>query len=169
MGCYDGAEVCELVGSYMLNQFKHVVSKGTERKREQIVKIFKKCGLCITIQCNLKMVDFLDVTCDLYNKPIYINKQSNHPPNIMKQFPKSIAKRISDTSSRKNIFDKSISIYQDALSESGFKEELKYTPSDTSLQEENNKRIRRRRRIYGLILHIQGMLKQTLVRFFSAY
>ena len=42
------------------------------------------------IQCKLKSVEFLDVTFDLYNnlhkpfrkptnKPIYINKQSNHP------------------------------------------------------------------------------------------
>ena len=27
-GCYDGAEVCQLVGSYMLNQLKHAVNKG---------------------------------------------------------------------------------------------------------------------------------------------
>ena len=27
MGCYDGAEVCELMGSYMLNQLKHDVNK----------------------------------------------------------------------------------------------------------------------------------------------
>ena len=58
---------------------------------------------------------------------------------------KSIAKRISDTSSSKDIFDKSISIYQNALCESGFKEELKYTPSDTSFQEENDQRTRRRK------------------------
>ena len=33
------------------------------------------------------------------NKPIYINKHSNHPPSILKQLPKSIEKRISKTSS----------------------------------------------------------------------
>ena len=58
MGYYDGAEVCELVGSYMLNQFKHTVNKesiglyrdddlrifhkipkpGIGRKKKQIVK-----------------------------------------------------------------------------------------------------------------------------------
>ena len=103
----------------------------------------------------LKLVDFLDVTFDLYNnlykpyrkpnkKPIYINKQSKHPPNVLKQLPKSTAKKISDTSSSKDIFDKSISIYQNALCESGFKEDLRYTPSDTSFQEENNQRTRRR-------------------------
>ena len=27
MGCYDGAEVCELVGSYMLNKLRHDVNK----------------------------------------------------------------------------------------------------------------------------------------------
>ena len=32
------------------------------------------------------------------NKPISINKQSNHPQNVLKQLPKSIANRISDTS-----------------------------------------------------------------------
>ena len=54
--------------------------------------------------------------------------------------PKSIAKRILDTSSSKDIFDKSISIYENALSESGFKEELKYTPNDTMFQEEKSKK-----------------------------
>ena len=87
MGCYDGAEVRELVGSYMLNQLKHDVNKESiglyrddglgvfnnipkpeiERKKKQIVKRFKECVLSITIQCNLKSVDFLDVTFDLYN------------------------------------------------------------------------------------------------------
>ena len=42
------------------------------------------------------------------NKPIYINKHSNHPPSILKQLPKSTEKRISETSSNKNIFDESI-------------------------------------------------------------
>ena len=47
--------------------------------------------MSITIQCNLKTVDLLDVTFDVdknvykpfrkeINKPIYINKHSNHPP-----------------------------------------------------------------------------------------
>ena len=59
------------------------------------------------------------------NKLIYINKQSNNLPNVLKQLPKSIAKIISDTTSSKDIFDKSISFYQNALCKSGFKEGLK--------------------------------------------
>ena len=50
-----------------------------------------------------------------------------------------MVKRTSATSSSKDIFDKSISVYQNALYESGFKEALKYTPSDTSFQEETIK------------------------------
>ena len=85
-------------------------------------------------------MDLLDVTFDLYNnlykpyrkpnnKPIDI---FNHPPNALKQWSKSISKRMSNTSSSKDIFDKSIPIYQNELYESGFKEELKYTPSEKS-------------------------------------
>ena len=99
--------------------------------------------MTITIQCNLKTVDFLDVTFDLdnnaykpfrkdNNKPIYINKHSNHPPSILKQLPKSIEKRISETSSNKDIFDESIKPYKDALKESSFSEALNYIASATN-------------------------------------
>ena len=128
MGCYDGAELCELVGSIILNKLTSIVSISEislyrddglgifynvskpeiERKKKAIVKVFKGCGLTIIIQCNLKTVDFLDVTFDLdnnayksfckeNNKPIFINKHSNHPPSILKQLQKSIEKRISKT------------------------------------------------------------------------
>ena len=121
MGCYDSAKVCELVGSFILNELTSIVSKSDvglyhdddglgifynisrpeiERKWKAIVKVFKGCGLSITIHCNLlKTVDFLDVTFDLdnnvykpfrqeNNKPVYINKHSNHPPSILKQLAK---------------------------------------------------------------------------------
>ena len=103
----------------------------------------------------MKSLDFLDVTFELYNnlykpyrkpinKPSCINKQANHPPML----PKPIAKKISSTSSSKHIFDKSFLIYQNALSKSGFKEELKYTPSDVSFREENNQKTRRKKIIW---------------------
>ena len=125
MGCDDGAEVCELVETYILNKLKNVTNKENiglyrddglgifqnipkteiERKKKQIVKVFKDCGFSITIKCNLKSTDFLDVTFDLVsdickpyrkpsNKPLYINKHFNHPPNILKQLPESIEKHI---------------------------------------------------------------------------
>ena len=146
MGCYDGAEVCELVGTYILNKLKNVTNKEniglyrdnglgifqnipkieTKRKKKEIVKVFKDCGLSITIKCNLKSIDFLDITFDLVNsiyksyrkpcnKPLYINKHSKQPPNILKQLPKSIGKRISETSSNDDVFNRSIKIYNDVI------------------------------------------------------
>ena len=127
MGCFNGAEICELVGTYIqskltnimdkegvglylddgLGVFKNISRPETERKKKAIVKAI---GLSIVVDTNQKTVDFLDVTFDLdknickpyqkpNNSPIYINKNSNHPPNILKQLPKSIFKPISETSS----------------------------------------------------------------------
>ena len=61
MSCYDGAEVCEPVGTYILNKLKNVTNKENiglyrdnglrlfqnipktekERKKKQIIKVFK--------------------------------------------------------------------------------------------------------------------------------
>ena len=67
----------------------------SEKIRKSIQAIFRKNELKITIQCNLKIVDYLDVTFNLtdssyrpFNKTNneinYIHKQSNHPPSIIK-------------------------------------------------------------------------------------
>ena len=70
MGCFDGAEVCELVGVYILHLLKTVIRKENvglyhdyglgilrnssgpeiERKRKQIIRVFKSCGLNITVK-----------------------------------------------------------------------------------------------------------------------
>ena len=66
------------------------------------------------------------------NKSICINRHSNHPPSILKQLPKSIEKRISETLSNKDIFDESIKPYKDALKESDFSEALNYIAQTTN-------------------------------------
>ena len=121
MGTYDGAKVCELVGIYMLhllsrrynkNDFVLYREKGlavlknkngpqSEQVKKNIQKVFKKHGLDIIIQCNMKIVNYLDVTFNLndgtykpYKKPNneirYIHKDSNHPPSVIPQIPPSI-------------------------------------------------------------------------------
>ena len=146
MGCYDGAEVCELVGSYLLKKVSNIVDKKSiglyrddglailqnlsgpqiERKRKDIIKMFKTAGLNITIQAGLRIVNFLDVQFNLNNStyqpyrkpgntPVYINKKFNHPPAVLKQLPKSISKRISDISSDENIFCNSMQYTQKRL------------------------------------------------------
>ena len=126
MGCFNGAEIWELVGIFNLHQLKSVMRKENaglyqddglgilqnlsgpedERMKKRIIKVFKDCGLNITIKMNLKTVDFLDVRFNLIknsyrpfrnpnSKPVYSHEQSNHPPNILKELSKSINKRIS--------------------------------------------------------------------------
>ena len=51
----------------------------------------------------------------IIGSPIYTNKNSNHPPNVLKQLPKSITKRFSEALSSEYIFNKSIKIYSKTL------------------------------------------------------
>ena len=85
-------------------------STDRNRMRKNIIKIFKDTGFAIDIETNLKIVDFLDITFNLnngtyrpYKKPndllSYINKSSNHPPQIINQLPKTINERFSRNSS----------------------------------------------------------------------
>ena len=117
-----------------------------DRKRKKIIKIFKECGLSITCEINKKIVDFLDLRFNLNdktyepyrklsNEPIYINKQSNHPPNIIADIPKAISKRLANILYNKNVFDRNVDIYQTALKISGFHGTIIY--NDQSEQAKN--------------------------------
>ena len=97
MGCFYGAEVCELVGVYILHLLRTVMRKDNvglyrddglgilrnssgpeiERKRKQIIQIFKSCGLNITVKTNLKTVDFPDVRLGLVNSRCKPYQKSN--------------------------------------------------------------------------------------------
>ena len=89
-------------------------------------EIFKNHNLQITIEANKKVVGFLDLTLDLrtgvynpYKKPnnnmAYIQKQSNHPPSIIKNLPKGINKRLFTNSSDAQTFKEAILLYIEAL------------------------------------------------------
>ncbi len=116
MGSYDGAEIYELVGLFILNKLGQKFGKENimksksallaDKTRKELHKCFEQFGLKITAEANLHVVNFLDVTFDLnngkfkpYRKPnddlLYINRHSNHPPSIIKQLPTSINKHIS--------------------------------------------------------------------------
>ena len=94
-----------------------------------------------TIQYNLKIVDYLDVTFNLtdssyrpFNKTNneinYIHKQSNHPPSIIKQLPLSVERRLSKLSSNEKIFNDPVPIYQEALIKAGYNHMLTYQKHD---------------------------------------
>ena len=176
MGAYDGAEVCELVGLFLLSLlsekfikeniglyrddglgiFRNINGHQADKIRKEFHKLFKQHGLSLEIECNLKTVNYLDITLDLnkgtykpYRKPndetLYIDAKSNHPTNILKQLPKSIETRLSNLSSNSEIFNEASKHYQNVLNHSGYNYELQYKPSQTN--ENKNTRKNRKRNI----------------------
>ena len=130
--------------------FKNTSGPMNERIKKEFQKIFQNKGLDIVIQCNQKVVDYLDVTLNLndgthrpYRKPgdetKYIHSESDHPPNILKQLPISVEKRISDLSSSEEIFNQAKQYYQNALINSGHDHVLQYKPV-TETRRRNRKR-----------------------------
>ena len=119
MGGFAGAEKCDLVGLFLLSLLRSLKMKGVffrddglgvssltsrqnEKLKEEIIKIFRQEGLEITIQVNLKVVEFLDVELNLntgthkpFTKPNntiqYVDVNSNHPGSIKKNIPVAIS------------------------------------------------------------------------------
>ena len=121
-----------------LGRYENLPGPASDKIRKEITKLFKDNGLQITINMNLNTVDFLDCTFDLgkdlyypYRKEnsslLYINRDSSHPPNIKKQLPAMIEKRLSDLSSNQAVFERARPEYEKALQESGFRKELRYS------------------------------------------
>ena len=124
VGAYDGAEVCELIGIFMLSLLsKHInkyhiglyrddglaILKNTsgpevEKLMKKLQKLFKEKDLDIIIQCNLKITNYLDITLNLnygsyrpYRKP---NEETNYI-HINSDHPPSIIKEISRSIEKK--------------------------------------------------------------------
>ena len=135
MGGFHGAEVFDLIGLYILSQLAEVVpssciglyrddglcvSSATPRQLEimkkKICRIFDQNNLKITIEANLKVVNFLDVNFDLntgifkpYMKenghPVYVDCKSNHTPLVLKNIPMGVNRRLCKISENKEVFD----------------------------------------------------------------
>ena len=98
MGSFDGAETCELVGLYILSKLTPVVGNNIglyrddglvalnktpreiENIKKYICKTFNEHNLKLTIEANMKCVNFLNVTLNLnastykpYTKPCQRN------------------------------------------------------------------------------------------------
>ena len=115
--CFDGAEVCKLVGAFILNKLENVFQNNTfglykddglavikglsgpeiERLKKNAVTTFKDYGLNITIEANLLTVNYLDVTFDL-RKGIYLPyRKPDNPPvyiNSCSNYPPTVIKQL---------------------------------------------------------------------------
>ena len=97
MGSFDGAKVCELVGLYLLNilksefcennfglyrdddlsYFENTSGPELEKIKKKICKTFKDNGLNITIETNLHITEYLDVTFNLKTGEYYPYRKQN--------------------------------------------------------------------------------------------
>ena len=137
---------------FLFTFFKNFSGLHCEKIKKEFQKFLWQHSLKLIIKCNLKIVDFLDVTLNLtdstykpYHKPndeiCYIHKESNHPPSITKQLPISIETRLSKLSSNEKVFNESVPIYQEALDKSGYKDQLTFQKTSTNdIQRRQRKR-----------------------------
>ena len=142
MDLCNGAEVCELVGLFMLNLIAPLVSKNnvglyrdnglailenafgleSECIKKKIIKLFQQYGLNISANTNLVQTNFFNIMFNLKlgkhwrnDQPLYIHQQSNHPPTIKKQLPSMLVKHLSLLSCNCNEFFKAIPDYVEAI------------------------------------------------------
>ena len=100
MGAYDGAEVCELAGSFLRHELSHKHNKDiglywddglaifknkngsqTERIEKDFKVIFLGNDLNIVIKCNQKIVDYSDITLNFLKSSSKPFSKSNNEIN----------------------------------------------------------------------------------------
>ena len=170
MGSFDGAECCMLVGLLILSKIKTILNCGlfrddglgvvkaigrrgqeVERVRKSLFRIFGDLGLKIVAEGNLVEVDYLDISFNLtdssfrpFKKPNasikYVNKLSNHPPQVIKNIPDNINKRLASISCNQDNFDAETQVYQSALDQAGYHHKLQFY--DVQPKPQNKKRRR---------------------------
>ena len=122
----DGAGVVRMTGP----QITKLVKK--------LHKIFNEEGLKITVEANLKVIDYLDFEMNLdtgtvkpwrkpNSTPKYINVSSCHPQSNIKSLPGMVQARLSSLSSSSKQFEEVVDPYNEALETAGYKDiKLKY-------------------------------------------
>ena len=126
MSSWDSAESTDVVGMFLLNKVNQIkvnnygvsgklykddelmATRMTPRLntilKDKLIELFDYYGLKLKINCNVKIVNFLDITLNLntgtyhpYMKPNntirYINTSSNHPPATIANIAKNINNR----------------------------------------------------------------------------
>ena len=172
MGSFNGAEICDLVGLFLLNELNNsnifnnnefglyrddalaiLRSKSprtAENATKKLIKLFKKFDFKITVESGLIQTDFLDVSFNIlnssyrpYNKPnspiLYVNNNSNHPKQILKQLPLTINQRLINLSNNNESFNNIKQTYQNSLNSANYKHKLTY---EQPVIRKNNKRKR---------------------------
>ena len=195
MESFEGAEVCELAGLFILNKlskkfdkdniglyrddglsvFKNYNGHLNDKIQKEMIDLFKQHHLNLEIKCNLKIVDYLDITFDLttglfkpYNKtnniPRYVNAKSNHLLSVLKEIPKSVSKHVSSNSCNEQVFNAAAPFYKDILDKYGYSEKLTFEKEQYTHDRRN-----RGRNIIRCNPNLVKMLKPILRNNFYTY
>ena len=192
MGCFDGAEICELVGLYILSILgQHFINKDiglyrddglillrnyngqkTDRARKTIIKVFKDIGFKLDIETNLKEVNFLDVTLNLINGTYRPYKKTNDKlqyihklSNHPPQVLKQLPQSINDRLSNNSSNEEVFNRIKGEY-ESALKES-EYAPELKFNKKTKNKRTRKRNVIWfnpPFSKHVMTNIAQTFLR-----
>ena len=138
-----------------LTCFENISGSDSGKIKKKLFKTFKNNGLSITVECDLIVTSFLNMTFDLKSATLYqyrksnnelryMNKHSNHPPSIINQILLVISSRTPENYCDKIHFDKTGLDYNTVLKNSGFNEIITYIPSPS-------KRQTRKRQLFGSI------------------
>ena len=98
-----------------------LTARQNDNIKQEICRIFKDKGLKVTIEANIKIVNFLDVTFDLNSETFSPYMKPNNTPLYIKNIPLAVNGRLSRISANEDIFDRAVPPYQEAQEKSGFK------------------------------------------------
>ena len=133
----------------------------SDHVKKNIQKIFKEHALDIIIQCNMKIVNYLDVTFDLNggtykpykernyipnNEIKYIHKDSNHRPSVIREIQLSIESTLSILSFNEKIYQEAVPPYQKAFQNSGHRHTFTYKRPKSNNDSTNINKIKRNRK-----------------------
>ena len=174
MGAFQGAQVCEIVGLFLLDRLRSIEGfecilyrddglgvtragpRSQDRMRNDIKRIFKENELGITITVNLQNVDFLDINMNLVNgiykpyrkpgdTPRYVSAFSNQAPDTLRGIPGGVERRLNENSAKEEVFNHAKVIYQNELNRCGYIYELEFEEKSEQIDEE--KKMRKTRRV----------------------
>ena len=136
-----------------MSAFKNISGQqAAKHKNKNNSKDFRDKGLQIIIKCNLKIVDYLDLTLNLNDgtyhpfhktneETTYIHVESDHPPQIIKKIPRSIEKRLSRLSLTSKDYDEQpkTNCLRHCLRQCGYNEKLNYTEENNEINQKSRK------------------------------
>ena len=146
---YDGSEICEFVGMFMLSLLSKTFKTNT-------IGLYCNDGLSAVRNISVKQAEkilkiiYFDVGLNLndgtylpFHKPnvetTNIDVKSDHSRQIIKKNSKINLKRLSRISSTKEIFENSKDYYDQRLRQCGYNEKLNYTKQNNIINPKSRK------------------------------